>query len=761
MSGPSYAGVIGDPVPEAVPSRRFLSAASSRGAWAPWAVVGAAVAWNLVALRAETQPVSYLNDSSLHEQMVRFATQQFQNGHLPLDRWFPDLGLGSPQFLHYQALPAMLTGLAGTVVGADVAFRWSLYLLLCLWPVSIYLGARLLGLCRSAAAASAAMAPFVMSAVGIGYEEKAYLWIGYGIWTQMWASLTLPLAWGLSWRAIRDGRNFFPAVVAVALTIAFHFETGYLALLPLLLWPFAVRRPPITRLIRSAVLGLGALLASAWVIVPLLGQRRWAATNEVLHGSLLANGYGAERVLGWLATGRLLDSGRAPVITFFAAAGLAIACIRWRQDHALRAIVLALAGCLMLSFGRTTFGVFVDVLPGNADIFFRRFVMGVQLAAVLLAGPGASWCGHKLLYVLDAAGRQWHSATAGAIRYGRVSRILVCVAGIALLSPAWLQLLSYDQRNSAAIHAQMSAERSQGRELDRLLAVVTRNGNGRVYAGTPSNWGPTFRVGAVPVFKYLESRDIDEVGYTLRTASLMTDPEYHFDERNPSDYVLFGVRYVILPYRQRPFIRATWLSCHGPYCLWRVREARYLEVGSVVGQLSADRTNVGVRSLQLLHSRLPEAGAYLRVAFASQPGGAVALPMVRGSAGVGRVVAERSYLGGGDATATVRLRRPGIAILSASFDPGWKVRLDGQPRPVFMVAPALAATQVPAGTHTLTFRYSAFPGYLALFVLSGAALLALGVGEHWLLRLGRLHSKRRSRGIVARVARGVRGKEAE
>ena len=40
--------------------------------------------------------------------MVRFATAQLRAGHLPLTSWFPYLGLGSPQFLHYQSLPAML-----------------------------------------------------------------------------------------------------------------------------------------------------------------------------------------------------------------------------------------------------------------------------------------------------------------------------------------------------------------------------------------------------------------------------------------------------------------------------------------------------------------------------------------------------------------------------------------------------------------------------------------------------------------------------
>ena len=47
------------------------------------------------------------------------------------------------------------------------------------------------------------------------------------------ASLTLPLAWGLSWRAIREGRALFAAVALVSLTVALHFETGYLAILPL------------------------------------------------------------------------------------------------------------------------------------------------------------------------------------------------------------------------------------------------------------------------------------------------------------------------------------------------------------------------------------------------------------------------------------------------------------------------------------------------------------------------------------------------
>ena len=176
-----------------------------------------------------------------------------------------------------------------------------------------------------------------MSVTGIGYEQKAYLWIGFGVWTQLWASLTLPVAWGFSWQAIRHGRNFFAAVVLVSLTVALHFETGYLALAPLLLWPFVWSKPIRGSAARAAVVIAGSLLASAWVIVPLIEQRAWAATNEILRGTGLVNGYGAGRVLGWLATGQLLDHGQIPVLTAFLAVGLFVACARWRTDPDARA----------------------------------------------------------------------------------------------------------------------------------------------------------------------------------------------------------------------------------------------------------------------------------------------------------------------------------------------------------------------------------------------------------------------------------------
>ena len=680
----------------------------------PWLLVVAAVGWNLASLRSLTLGVAYLNDSSLHEQMVRFATEQLRAGHLPLTSWFPFLGEGSPLFLHYQSLPAIVTGLVGLAVGPDVTFRWSLYLLLSLWPISVYLSARAFGAGRPAAAASAAMAPFLVSAAGVGYEQHAYVWTGFGVWTQLWASWTLPLAWGYSWRAIRDGRGYLRAVLMTTLTVALHFQTGYLALSMPLVWPLVAGRPFAARLRRAAVLLGGSVLASAWVIIPLLAQRQWAAVNQPLQRTGLVDGYGARRVLHWLFTGQLLDHGRLPVVTAFAAVGLGLAWLAWSADVDARALLAALGVCLLLSFGRTTFGSLVDLIPGSADLFFRRFMMGVQLGALLLAGRGAAWLAVGCARLLEARIPHWSPGRSVAA---------ALVAAVAVLAPAWLQLGADASHDGAAITAQRRADNTEGAALDHLIAAIKRDGRGRTYAGMPANWGLNLTVGAVPVFKYLESRDVDEVGYTLRTASLMTGPEYHFDDHNFSDYRLFGVRQLILRAGTRPPVPARLELQAGSYALWTLPGASMLHAGTIVGHLKANRADIGTRTLPVLRSHLAQHDRYERVRF-DQPGNGVA-PRSSTAPSPGIVLTQTDDLTAGRAAATVSMHRRGAVVLSASFDPGWTATVDQRPKPTQMIAPALVATTVPAGTHHVVFRYSGLREYPLLFAVSAAPLLML------------------------------------
>jgi hypothetical protein len=481
----------------------------------------------------------------------------------------------------------------------------------------------------------------------------------------------------------------------------------------LLVWPLVAGRPLLARLRRAAVLLGGSLLAAAWVIVPLVAQRRWAAVNEPLQGTGLVNGYGARDVLHWLVAGQLLDQGRLPVVTVCAALGLGLAWLAWSCAADGRALLAALAVCLLLAFGRTTFGSLADVIPGGADLFFRRFMMGVQLAALLLAGRGAAGLAAGCVRRLEARVPRWPPG---------LTPVAVLVAAIAVLAPGWLQLGGYDRHDGAAITAQRRADSTEGADLDRLVAVIERDGGGRTYAGMPSNWGQDFTVGAVPVFKYLESRDVDEVGYTLRTASLMTGPEYVFDDRDPSGYRLFGIRYLILPAGDQPPVRARPAMRSGPYRLWTIDGAGYIQAGQIVGEIPADRANLGARSVGLLHSGLAGDGAYLGVRYGAGGSGDGRLPAPPSRPSAGQVRAQRADLGDGEASATVRMSRPGIVVLSASYDPGWTATVNGRRRPARMVAPALVAVDVPAGTDVVVFRFRGYGGYPELLALSGLAL---------------------------------------
>jgi hypothetical protein len=308
---------------------------------------------------------------------------------------------------------------------------------------------------------------------------------------------------------------------------------------------------------------------------------------------------------------------------------------------------------------------------------------------------------------------------------GILGTTLACSVGIGVLAPAWLQLRAFDRRNASEISAQQHADRFEGAEVDRLVGLIRHDGGGgRVYAGMSWNWGARFRVGAVPVFKYLERRDLDEVGYTLRTASLMSGPEYYFDDRNVSDYVLFGIRYLILPRGARLPVAAGSPACVGDYCLWQLRWNRYIHVGGVSGALAADRTDIGSRSARLLRSSLAKDGSYLRVAYGSKDAIQPSHSALRASP-AGTTLAESDALARGQARATVKLGYPGVAVLSSSFDPGWHVILDGRKERPEMLAPALVGAKVPAGIHKVEFSYSGYDGYPLLLALAGAAITAL------------------------------------
>jgi hypothetical protein len=689
---------------------------------APLGTVAIAVAFNLWVLRAELLPVLEPNDNAVHLSMVRWATERIQAGHLPFDGWFANLGLGSPLFHQYQSLPHILTGALGVVIGPDRAFFGVLYVLLASWPISIYIGARLLGWERWVAAGAAFVSPLLLSAPGYGFEDGSYTWNGgLGLWSQLWAMWLLPVALGLTWRAVsaRKPNRYALAALLLGLTAACHFLTGYLAFLALGVWVVIDPKDFLKRLGRAALVGVGGLLIISWVVVPLLLDGPWISQSTFRQGTVLFDSFGARRVLTWLVTGQLFDAGRAPVITILVGLGMTVCIARFRYDERARAVLGFMLLSLLLFFGRPTLGVLLRLLPGSDDLLLHRYIIGVHLAGIILAGVGVAWIGPRVQAMLYRL--------MSNVRPIMVRGLLVLL-GLTFLSPAWGAAWVFTRDDGGLIRGQRIVDAAEGADVRSLVEEARTLGPGRIYAGSTNNWGFTYRLGGVPMYAALLAYGADGVGFLLRTTSLSSDFEAVFDDTDPAQYALFGIRYLILPVGRGSPVPATLLNERGPNALWEVHPTDYVNVvDSVSPTIRADRTDLLQRASFFLRSDLLAEGRYPTIAFAGREASPPTLPAGEepiGPAGVVR--SESDAISDGAVTAIVVAHRAAVVVLKSTFEPRWTVTVDGVSVRPLMVAPSFVGATVTAGTHSVEFLYRPFPDYAPLFAIGVLTLVSLG-----------------------------------
>lgn len=713
----------------------------------PLTPVGLAVAFNLVVLRSELTAVQTPNDLGMHLSMIRWASHRLADGHLPFDGWYPYLGLGSPQFSQYPTLAHVVTGVAARAVDAATAARWSEYLLLATWPTAVYLGARLMGLDRWTAAGAAVVAPFLTSVTSYGLELSSYVWRGFGIWPQVWAQWLLPLSWGLSWRAIHRRGPTWVAACAVAATFALHFVTGYVCVLGVgALALEAVLQPggarvALARVGRAALVLAGAMTALAYVVVPLLLQRRWASFPGLDRRSVedSAADFGLAKAIRWLLTGELYDHGRLPIVTALVLVGLVMCVLRRRPAH--RAVLAVWAVSFAVFAAGSALGVRA-LLPGSSDLF-TRFIIGVHLSGVLAAGVGAAEIAagaHKRL-----TGALARPGGAGA----RLAAAVVAVAALVALSPAWLAILAYQREGQDLIAEQRRLDATDGADVDVLLDRVRVAGGGRVYAGSSTTWGPTYRVGSIPLYMWLDNHDVDGLGFTYRVGSLSSEVEVNFIDVLPGEYPLFGIRYLLTPTEHPPpaGLDVQHVATVGRHTLWEVTATSgYVEVVDTRGSITADAPTLGQRVLPFLAS-VPAAPREQPVlALAGDPAAAATDPSGTAVGAPGSVSAEHAAPADGRYAATVQLQRGAAVVLRTSYSGKWSVRVDGRPATAYPVAPSFVAVTVPAGRHDVVFTYEPYEHYALLWGVGAAGVAALALFDRrpvWLRRLRGAGARRR------------------
>jgi hypothetical protein len=685
-------------------------------------------AFNVWYLRSHLRAVHDLNDGSFHAAYVRWAADRVRAGRTPFDGLFTSLGLGFPIFHHYQVLPHVVVGTLGALVDPGLLYRWTLFLLLALWPLGLYAASRLLGLSRGAAAGAAVLAPFVIAEPGYGYQLGSYAWWGYGMWSQLWGMWLFAFAVALAWRAIDQRRSLVLAAAVAAATITSHTLTGYLLLIAIGAFALVARGPLLSRLLRAGAVLAGALMASCWLLVPTLRDRAWTR-NGLPPDTFWLDSYGARQVLRWLASGELFDAGRLPVLTLLAAVGVLTAVRRLAREPALRAVLALSMVSLVLFFGRPTLGPLVDLLPARGDLYLHRMIVGVHLGGLLLAGVGLAGLGRVLLGFSQRA-------TDLPARAPRAVTIAAVAATVLLLVPAWTQVRRAALDGQQWMSEQRAAEDGAGADFAALVDRARREGGGRIYAGTSTGWGRDERVGYVPGGIELLNLDAPGIGFTGRVPALTEPSEARFDDANPAHYELFGVRWAVLPESRPPPPNGRLVESRGRYHLYATLGSGLLQVVDTTTAIATDRAGLDTALDAFLLSRMAAEGRYPLLALDGRAVPSPTLGTDPPSTDPGRVQVTYELLRSGLIGGQVVLDRPAAVVLKMSYHPRWKATVDGTEVEAFVVAPGYLAVAVPAGVHAVELRYRAISGRetAGWWALAAAALGALAVIDRSLRR---------------------------
>ena len=637
-----------------------------------------------------------LNDSALHLSLAKRASEALARGESPIDFWHPDVGLGYPVFHHYQHLPHLtLVAVHRLLLGAvslDTIYRWSLGILLALFPLSMFVAMRRMDFGPAEACCAAVVAPLVSTPDLYGLGLESYLWAGRGLYTQLFAAVLAPLAFAEAYGAVRTGRRLALAAALIAATLLSHLVYGYIVCLSTLSLVLGSRHRG-RRVVRLAMILTAMGLATSYFLVPAVRDSAFA-NHSVWVEAPKWDSLGARAVLSALARGQLLDQGRWPILTALAFVGLGWA--TWRGPLCARVVAGLTVAWTLLYFGRATWGWVIDILPFSNDIPMHRFIGGFHLFAIPLTACG-------LAFVLRSVHPE-RSRIRGALAVG---------LGMVVLAPAALERIAYVNRTAAIKRAAASAVALvEKRELASLLQRLGTLDKGRAYVGLP-RWGDQYlRVGAVPLSAFAVERGIDTLGFLWHAMTLAGDLQVWFDPDNETHYRIFGVRYPVFDVRRPPPGFARKLETFGRYALYEVESASYFGVGIVPMAVEVSKRTAYRASEAWLFSALPAANVFPALAMAGHaPEGATvleiqptALPRVladmKPPSSVGRIVRSA-----GRWSSDVELERPAAVVLHTNFHPGLVATVDGRRVPVFPVTPGFAAVAVPAGTHAVHFQY--------------------------------------------------------
>lgn len=671
-------------------------------------------AWQL--LPEFTTPVPASNDLALHWQMVQGASREMAQWRNPLDFWMPQLELGYPQFLYYQNLPHLVVAgvhrLLFGLVELRTVFDGTRYLLLIGLPLTVYWSMRRMEFSVRAAAISAAATTLFANRDGYGLEYDGQLWLGRGLFTQLWAEHLSLVAMAGLYRLMRTGRGYAGTIVALAALALSHFIWSYMMAMTgvLLCVLLSTRDTWKANALRLVIVGALAMAISAYMLIPF----------AMSSGSYLAMfpGIKAPDLDGsrsWLsALQRLvIDEDRWPILTALALMG-GVAALFMRTRAARFALVGTLVWLLLYQLRPTEVNWLGRVLRYDGHLVYR-FIGIADVFLLMLIGVGGEWIWRAI--VDRRVGRDADMVMPAAPR--SLGALLAATALLlAILSPAMRDRATFFGRDGRAMAATRAALNADP-DLTTVLDTMAAQPGGRAYMGLASNGGKQWRIGPlIRAYDVLKDRGLPAVAPLFQGLSLNADMVVSFRDRDPAQYDLLDVRYVALPSGAPVDGFMMPLARTPRYTVYRLATTGIATYGAVVERRAAGSQLELLRGVEAWSkSAGPAAKQFIRWDFRQPSGPAVPTGACPGG---GRTLSEHAEAGIIDLV--VECQSPSSLILKTTYHPNWRVTVDGKPVPTYMVSPVFIGIDLPAGQHTIAARYTMAT---AKWMLLGMGLLVL------------------------------------
>src|SRR5262249_31309518 len=283
------------------------------------ALIAFAILFNLIFLFPEVSvPAPNLNDNVLHYTLIERAEEAFSLRENPFDHWVSYWVMGYPVFHYYQHLPHLFVAAVHWLTGKNIdlftLFNWIKYLLLSIFPLSVFFGLRKIEFEKRTAGFSALCCSLLSSSL-YGFSFSSYVWQGYGMYTQLCGMLLLPLCIGQVYSTIKNGDGYFKSVLSIVAILLSHVIYCYIAILSLLAIVFLKtdRATFIQRMSRLVLTLVLSGVVGSYFLIPYfidgshLNRSAWEAQEKY-------DSYGHEWVIEKLFNGDLLDLDRLPIL---------------------------------------------------------------------------------------------------------------------------------------------------------------------------------------------------------------------------------------------------------------------------------------------------------------------------------------------------------------------------------------------------------------------------------------------------------------